>query len=197
MDEREKIEAALKQGSKAFSVYSRSELRKALDSGKGRFGTKDTEKTVVDFITDALIAANIGDVTEWKERAEKHRVIALPGGRIKQLYSDEEVEQIVKERDELKERAGSEIKSCYKEIAEKRDETAKLRKQLKRAQNAAKKQKHRAEVAERALDLCETAYILSLNHRVTEGISGQAIASDFGIRNFFMKQAEKELTEEG
>lgn len=51
----------------------------------------------------------------------------------------------------LKERAGSEIKSCYKEIAEKRDETAKLRKQLKRAQNAAKKQKRRAEVVERAL----------------------------------------------
>lgn len=67
MDEREKIEAALKQGSKAFSVYFRSELRKALDSGKGRFGTKDTKKTVVDFIADALIAANIGDVTEYKK----------------------------------------------------------------------------------------------------------------------------------
>lgn len=104
-----------------------------------------------EMLADALIAAGIGDVTAWKERAEKHRVIALPGGRIKQLYSDEEVEQIVKERDELKEREGSEIKSCYKEIAEKRDEIAKLRKQLKRAQNAAKKQKHRAEVAERAL----------------------------------------------
>lgn len=115
MDEREKIKAALEQGSKAFGAYFRSELRKALDSGKGHFGTKDTKKNVIDFIADALIAANIGDVTE------------------------------------LKERAGSEIKSCYKEIAEKRDETAKLRKQLKRAQNAAKKQKRRAEVAERAL----------------------------------------------
>ena len=58
MDEREKIKAALEQGSKAFSVYFRSELRKALDSGKGHFGTKDTEKTVVDFIADALIAEN-------------------------------------------------------------------------------------------------------------------------------------------
>lgn len=109
-------------------------------------------------IADTLIAANIGDVTAWKERAEKHRFMALPDGRIKQLYSDEEVEQIAKERDEYK---------------------------------------HRAEVAERALDLCETAYILSLNHRATEGISGQAIASDFGIHKFFMKQAEKELAEEG
>ena len=44
MDEREKIKAAIEQGSKAFSVYFRSELRKALDSGKGRFGTKDTKK---------------------------------------------------------------------------------------------------------------------------------------------------------
>lgn len=55
---------------------------------------------------------------------------------------------------------------------------------------------HRAEVAERALDLCETAYILSLNHRATEGISGQAIASDLGVHKFFMEQAEKELAEE-
>lgn len=55
---------------------------------------------------------------------------------------------------------------------------------------------HRAEIAEKALDLCETAYILSLNHRATEGISGQAIASDLGVHKFFMEQAEKELAEE-
>ena len=59
-----------------------------------------------------------------------------------------------------------------------------------------KEAEHRAEVAERALDLCETAYILSLNHRATEGVSGQAIASDLGIHKFFMEQAEKELAEE-
>lgn len=53
-------------------------------------------------LADALIAAGIGDVTEWKERAEKHRVIALPGGRIKQLYSDEEVEDIARQRDEYR-----------------------------------------------------------------------------------------------
>lgn len=57
--------------------------------------------------------------------------------------------------------------------------------------------KRKAEVAERALDLCETAYILSLNHGATEGISGQAIASDLGVHKFFMEQAEKELAEEG
>ena len=119
-------------------------------------------------IADALIAVGLG----FKD---KHRVFVqnaplLPYNdddvyfvpntqpKITQLYGDEEVEKIVKEREEYK---------------------------------------HRAEVAERALDLCETAYILSLNHRATEGISGQAIASDLGIHKFFMEQAEKELAEEG
>lgn len=62
--------------------------------------------------------------------------------------------------------------------------------------NKYKEAEHRAEVAERALDLCETAYILSLNHKATEGISGQAIASDLGVHKFFIEQAEKELAEE-
>lgn len=59
-----------------------------------------------------------------------------------------------------------------------------------------KEMKHRAEVAERALDLCETAYILALNGREHEGISQQAIVSDLGVHGFFMQQAEKELSEE-
>ena len=49
-------------------------------------------------IADALIAAGIGDLKE-------HRVFAGKDGSIKQLYSGEEVEQIVKERDEYKHRA--------------------------------------------------------------------------------------------
>lgn len=53
-----------------------------------------------------------------------------------------------------------------------------------------------AEVAERALDLCETAYILALNGKQHEGISQQAIMSDLGVHKFFMEQAEKELEEE-
>lgn len=67
-------------------------------------------------IADSLIAAGIGDVSELK----KHRVVAeysiipedgnayvLPNTpiRVKQLYSGEEVEQIVKERSEYKRRA--------------------------------------------------------------------------------------------
>ena len=58
-----------------------------------------------------------------------------------------------------------------------------------------KEAEQRAARVEMALDLCETAYILSLNHRATEGISGQAIASDLGVHKFFMEQAEKELAE--
>lgn len=68
-----------------------------------------------DNIADALIAAGIGDVSELKN----HRVVAeyslipedgnvyvLPNTpiRVKQLYSGEEVEQIVKEREEYKHR---------------------------------------------------------------------------------------------
>lgn len=55
-------------------------------------------------LADALIAAWIGDVTEWKEKAKKHRVQVLPDGTIKQLYSDEEVEDIARQRDEYKHR---------------------------------------------------------------------------------------------
>lgn len=46
-----------------------------------------------------------GDVKEWKERAGKHRVFTLPDGTIKQIYSNEEVEEIVRQRDEYKHRA--------------------------------------------------------------------------------------------
>lgn len=60
---------------------------------------------IADDAADALIAAGIGDVTEWKEKAKKHRVQVLPDGTIKQLYSDEEVEDIARQRDEYKHRA--------------------------------------------------------------------------------------------
>lgn len=56
--------------------------------------------------------------------------------------------------------------------------------------------KHRAEVSGKALELCETAYILALNGKRHEGISQQAIVSDLGVHKFFIKQAEKELSEE-
>lgn len=71
---------------------------------KRRYSTH-TEPSDDDELADALIAAGIGDVTEWKEKAKKHRVQVLPDGTIKQLYSDEEVEDIARQRDEYKHRA--------------------------------------------------------------------------------------------
>lgn len=162
---------------------------------------------IAEQVADMLIAASIGDVAEWKERAERHRVIALPGGKIKQLYSDEEVEQIAKERDELKEWADSEIKSCYKEIAEKRDEIAKLRKQLKCAQNAVKKQKHRADVADRigkkACDIvfsqeidgedweCAVSAYKELNDICSE--YGDDVITEDMLYRYLQEQAEREI----
>lgn len=177
MGEREKIIEILKQTSDLWKDEEYHGYITSVDIGE---------------IAAALIAANIGDVTAWKERAEKHRVIALPGGRIKQLYSDEEVEQIAKERDELKERAGSEIKSCYKEIAEKRDEIAKLRKQLKRAQNAVKKQKNRAEVAEKDLERHKRALCCACK-------ASAAVLTKELVKarvDCFLRKAEREIEEE-
>lgn len=67
-------------------------------------------------VADALIEAGIGDVSELKNHRliaeyslipEDDNTYALPNTpiRVKQLYSGEEVEQIVKERDEYKYRA--------------------------------------------------------------------------------------------
>lgn len=92
---------------------------------------------------------------------------------------------------EWKERAGSEIKSCYKEIAEKRDEIAKLRKQLKRTQNAVKKQKNRAEVAERALD-----NIMGAFHELLSAIFPDKKIDIDEWKKDILANAEKELAEE-
>lgn len=69
--------------------------------------------SVANAIADALIEAGIGDVTEWKEKAKKHRVQVLPDGTIKQLYSDEEVEDIACQRDEYKHRAERAERALY------------------------------------------------------------------------------------
>ena len=161
MDEREKIKAALEQGSKAFSVYFRSELRKALDSGKGHFGTKDTAKTVVDFVADALIAANIGDVTEWREKVECAKRIlqisTLPNGTTDLSYFEYKGERI-------------------QDIARQRDEY-----------------KHRAEIAERALENIIKQYWCD-ERGCNECEEKQGCIE--GIRSRYIQQAEREIEEE-
>lgn len=107
-------------------------------------------QAVIPYFADALIAAGIGDVTEWKEKAKKHRVQVLPDGTIKQLYSDEEVEDIARQRDEYK---------------------------------------HRAEVAERAL---ENACVVILSSR--NGDQPRRLRAYYKA---YLEAAEKELAEEG
>ena len=60
---------------------------------------------LADSLADALIAAGIGDVGEWKAYSKVHRIIITKDDKIKQLYSDEEVDKIVSERAEFKHRA--------------------------------------------------------------------------------------------
>lgn len=93
MTEREKMIEILKQTSDLWKEEESHGYIVSVDLGK---------------IADTLIEAGIGNVTEWKERAEKHRVQVLPDGTIKQLYGDEEVEDIARQRDEWKERAEKE-----------------------------------------------------------------------------------------
>ena len=59
-------------------------------------------------IADALIAAGIGDLKE-------HRIFAGKDGSIKQLYSGEEVEKIVKERKELKDELRSKVEYIHEQ----------------------------------------------------------------------------------
>lgn len=88
---------------------------------------------------DALVAAGIGDVGEWKAYSKVHRIVITKDDKIKQLYSDEEVDKIVSERAEFK---------------------------------------HRAEVAERALQLMARG------------------ECTFASPEYYREQAEKELAEE-
>lgn len=117
----------------------------------------------------------------YPEMNEKVANIPRHGGKIEQ-YAAQYIEELRKENEELQQRA---------KAAELTAETA-----AHVGIDRISKLKHRAEVAEKALELCETAYILALNGKQHEGISQQAIVSDLGGHKFFMEQAEKELLEE-
>ena len=57
-------------------------------------------------IANVLIEAGIGDVGKYKEKLKIHRVfVRKDGGDIKVLYGNNEVDEIVKERNEYKHRA--------------------------------------------------------------------------------------------
>lgn len=141
------------------------EAIKPIECGGDREHAPEVHYPTEEEIADALIAAGIGDVSELK----KHRVVVekslipeddnayvLPNipPTVKQLYSGEEVEQIVKERDEYK---------------------------------------HRAEVAERALN--SACFILAKNYYTDGGVDWAKRGAE--CATFYREQAERELAEEG
>lgn len=97
MDEREKIIEILKQTSDLWKDEEYHGYITSVDIGE---------------IADALIAANIGDVTEWREKVECAKRIlqipTLPNGTTDLSYFEykgERIQDIARQRDEYKHRA--------------------------------------------------------------------------------------------
>ena len=156
---REKIVEVISQK----QTYGITEEFKTEDLGHGGWQAwTETTKVNNAEIADALIAAGIGDLKE-------HRIFAGKDGSIKQLYSGEEVEKIVKERKELKDELRSKVEYIHEQ-----DEVI-------------KGYKHRAQVAENELKLYKLAVKI-----------WQERYSDIRCFNFniALRQAEKELAEE-
>lgn len=129
MDEREKIKFRIELGIQDHGEIFHRELIKALKHEKNRFSTEEMDKTLVDCIADALIAANIGDVTEWKEKVECAKRIlqipTLPGGKTDLSYFEykgERIQDIAHQRDEYKHRA--EVAEKALKLVSERDELA-------------------------------------------------------------------------
>lgn len=120
-------------------------------------------------LADAIIAAGIGDLKE-------HRIFAGKDGSIKQLYSGEEVEKIVKERKELKDELRSKVEYIHEQ-----DEVI-------------KEYKHRAEVAERALKKLASFFAHNAKFLKDEREKERYQKTIF---DDWINQAEEELAEEG
>lgn len=130
------------------------------------FATFGLSEEDIEHIADRLIAAGIGDVGELK----KHRAQIMKDGTIKQLYSGEEVEKIVKERKELKDELRLKVEYIHEQ-----DEVI-------------KEYKHRAARAERAL---ENACVVILSSR--NGDQPRRLRAYYKA---YLEAAEKELQEE-
>lgn len=81
------------------------EAMKPIEFGGDREHAPEVHYPTEEEFADALIAAGIGDVSKWKAYAKAHRIVITKDDKIKQLYSDEEVDKIVIERAEYKHRA--------------------------------------------------------------------------------------------
>ncbi len=132
-----------------------------------------------DNVADALIAAGIGDV-------KRHRVfVSKDGKEVKQFYSGEEVENILKERNELK--------------VELRDKVDYIHEQ----DEVIKEYKHRAEVAERALKIASIKIATMVDEDTPDCKLCQnykncnltvGLCSEY-MEKYYLEQAEKELAE--
>lgn len=69
MTEREKLIQLIKAGHEKASDYFHKEAVAILKQGKS-YSSKDRTKTFDEFVADTLIANGIGDIAEWKARAE-------------------------------------------------------------------------------------------------------------------------------
>lgn len=69
MTEREKLIQLIKAGHEKASDYFHKEAMAILKQGKS-YSSKDRTKTFDEFVADALIESSIGDIAEWKTRAE-------------------------------------------------------------------------------------------------------------------------------
>lgn len=134
-------------------------------------------------IADALISAGIGDVTEWKERAEKEKT---EKNKRKCTAND------WKQRFESREKQLAELRTTSCEAVIRKDRVISEQKsEIDRLSTEHDEYKHRAEVAERALaTVCEE--VLHARYPV-ESVT-VSVVDDF-IQHT-LKEAEKEISEE-
>lgn len=153
---------------KIVNVLESVKLRHYIDEDNKIMVTSVIPQYLIQTTADALIAAGLGDLKE-------HRIFAGKDGSIKQLYSGEEVEKIVKERKELKDELRSKVEYIHEQ-----DEVI-------------KEYKHRAQVAEKALN--SACFILAKNYYV----DGKEDWAKRGAEcaTFYREQAERELAEDG
>lgn len=138
-----------------------------------------------DDIADALIAAGIGDVTEWKEKVECAKRIlqipTLPNGTTDLScfeYKGERIQDIARQRDEWKERAERMHKEALKQkqrVSESKYSEDALRNQIECAMDMVSEMGH----AKRTLE------ILYMSGAVAEEAFRDAV-----------KQAKREIEEE-
>ena len=67
---REKTIKALERAALSVHEYVKEQIKNAFQNGAKHYSNKDGDKSIYDFWADALIAANMGDISAWKQRAE-------------------------------------------------------------------------------------------------------------------------------